>query len=209
MKKLLVSSLMFMSSASVYAMDSNKVDFYFGSGVHSMDFTFQGSNVTSGKSHAEGLSANRMYNDHLELIFDADRSGSEDVARDFYNASMGKVYGLETSSDLRPSKLNFYFYGEMTINGEKVYGGPQLYTSSATYLVYIAQGHNSNNNWWFGDGGGLLECSGYWCFGSTPKYIQVVIMHSTYDSCYRISQYNGSHNKFLVSQAECAASGGW
>ncbi len=208
MKKLLVSSLIFMSSASVYAMDSNKVDFYFGSGVHSMGFTFQGYNVTSGKAHAEGLSANRMYNDHLELIFDANRSGSEDVAKDFYNASMRHVYGLETSSDVKPSKLNFYFYGEMTINGERVYGGQQLYTTLPIYQVYIAQGHNSNNNWWFGDSGGRVECSGY-CLDSTPKYIQVVIMHSTYDSCYRISQYNGSYNKFLVSQADCISSGGW
>ena len=210
MKKLLIINSIFMFSTSVYAMDSNKVDFYFGNGVHSVGFTFQGYNVTSGKSHAEGLSANRMYNDHLELIFNADRSGSENVAKDFWNASMDQVYGLDTSSDLKPSKLNFYFYGEMTINGETVYGGQQLYNTIPLYLVYIAQGHNSNNNWWFGDGGGRLECPGGLCFGSTTsKYIQVMIEHPISNSCYQISQYNGSHNQFLVSQADCITSGGW
>ncbi len=141
---------------SSYAMDQNIVNLYLSQpGIESIEFTFLGYKVTDGVEHDESLSINKLYSDHLELAFNANRKGSTEVADDF-KAKIGKgaIYGLDAESTV-PAKLNFYFYGYLKVSGYPAISYPWAgpYTGNYGSSVYIAQGYNDADghyNWWIG-----------------------------------------------------------
>ncbi len=136
------------------AADKNEFDLYLGSDVDSLSFDYVNSHVPILQlSTDHGLVENKIITTstakYLKLVYEVDRQGSSDVADSFVcdrgesssgcnpPSKMTTIYSVNAD---RPEKLNFYFSGNLKINGYPVRG-----------LVDFGQGHtNDKNNWWIG-----------------------------------------------------------
>ncbi len=122
----------------------NQIELIFGPDVTDLGFRYH-----DGKATARGAMrgvGNELRADRLILHAYAERSGSEQMANEWFER-LGRDDHHMAGADVvsgnttRPEKLNFWFSGDLWINGEQVED-----------LFYIGQGHRVfTNNWWIGN----------------------------------------------------------
>ncbi|MDC0535828.1 hypothetical protein OAO18_08485 [Francisellaceae bacterium] len=192
----LVSAITLASLSAGYASQDNEVRFFVKDDVLKLSFDYMGNKVSAGQAHDNKLNTNKMVdNNYLILDFHADRYGTESVAQQYFNAINSyspAVLGLNTQSDSIPDKMNFYFYGGLSING----------ASTLSQTVYIGQTHqNGNNNWWFGS---LAQLDTQMWAGQGKavmfnSYEFVSMMTATGDQ-YCVSQKGDSYSQFYIGR---------
>ncbi|RUL75300.1 hypothetical protein [Dyella choica] len=126
----------FAMNTHAVTVHDNKFNFYSDSinPVQSINFTYSDQYDITGGQPLDGVYVSGGYVD-----VKAGRKGSQPVANSF-NGNLqnmdAHMLGLESASS-KPYTLNFWIKGILTINGD-------------SFPVYLAQGHNTKNNWWIG-----------------------------------------------------------